>query len=174
MEEKTTPAQPTKDKEVVPMAAYDNVMNYVDNKMLFEGRSLSQWRQLLVLPAIPDYLDSTELIKLNQRAVALTETCFSNLSIAKARNTAAKAAYNKKLNLQKDAIRESYDKKPPMDVIETKAMNQCLNEATAATIAEFFWDFWKNQVEKINTFNDRLTGLNITINQETKILNNKF
>lgn len=163
------PAQPTKEKEaLVPMAAYENVMDYVDNKMLFEGKSLSQWRQLLILPHVPDYLDSTEMIKLNQRAVALTEICFTNLSIAKARYTAAKAAYNKKLNLQKDKIRESYDKKPPMDVIETKAVNQCLSEATAATIAEFFWDFWKNQVEKINTFNDRITGLNITVNQERK------
>lgn len=169
------PAQPTKEKEaLVPMAAYENVMDYVDNKMLFEGKSLSQWRQLLILPHVPDYLDSTEMIKLNQRAVALTEICFTNLSIAKARYTAAKAAYNKKLNLQKDKIRESFDKKPPMDVIETKAVNQCLSEATAATIAEFFWDFWKNQVEKINTFNDRITGLNITVNQETKILNTKF
>ena len=44
----------------------------------------------------------------------------------------------------------------------------------AKALLIFFWDFWKNQVEKINTFNDRLTGLNITINQETKILNNKF
>lgn len=175
MEETNPTAQPTKEKEpIVPMAAYDNVVEYVDNKMLFEGRSLSQWRSLLVLPVIPDYLDSTELVKLNQRAVSLSETCFSNLSIAKARYTASKAAYTKKLNLQKDIIRESYEKKPPMDVIETKAINQCLGEATAATIAEFFWDFWKNQVEKINTFNDRLTGLNITINQETKILNNKF
>ena len=169
------PAQPTKEKEaLVPMAAYENVMDYVDNKMLFEGKSLSQWRQLLILPHVPDYLDSTEMIKLNQRAVALTEICFTNLSIAKARYTAAKAAYNKKLNLQKDKIRESFDKKPPMDVIETKAVNQCLSEATAATVAEFFWDFWKNQVEKINTFNDRITGLNITVNQETKILNTKF
>lgn len=175
MDETNPTTQPTKEKEpVVPMAAYDNVVDYVDNKMLFEGKSLSQWRSLLILPAIPDYLDSDGLVKLNQRAVALTETCFTNLSIAKARYTAAKAAYNKKLNLQKDMIRESYDKKPPMDVIETKAINKCLGEATAATIAEFFWDFWKNQVEKINTFNDRLTGLNITINQETKILNNKF
>lgn len=169
--------QTTDEKETLPlpMASYDTVIDFVDNKMLFEGKSLSQWRQLLILPHIPDYLDSTEMIKLNQRAVSLSETCFSNISIAKARNTAAKAAYNKKLNIQKDLIRESYDnKKPPMDVIETKAMNNCLNESTAATIAEFFWDFWKSQVEKINTFNDRLTGLNITVNQETKILNTKF
>ena len=158
-------------KEIIPTSSYDTLVDYIDNKMLFEGKSINEWIKYLSLPAVPDHIDWLQMIKLNQRAIFLSEIVFNNLSLAKARLIGAKAAYNKKLNLQKELIRDSYDKKPPNDVIENKAINKSANEATALTIAEFFFGFWTNQVEKINAFNTRLTSLNITVNQENKILN---
>lgn len=165
MEEKPT-------KEIISTSSYEILVDFIDHKMLFEGKSISQWLKDLALPLIPDHLDSLQMIKLNQRAVFLSEIIYNYVSLSKARLIGAKAAYTKKLSIQKELIRESFEKKPSESVIENKAINNSANEATAMTIAEFFFEFWKNQAEKINAFNTRLTGLNIAVNQENKIINN--
>lgn len=159
-------------ESVIPTASYDVLVDYIDNKMLFEGKSITEWFTYLVLPPIPDHMDTTAIIKLNQRAIVLAELIYNNCSLAKARYIGAKAAFTKKLNQQKELVRDSTAKKESNEVVENKAMNKSANEATAMTIAEFFFEFWKNQVEKFNAFNTRLTSLNITVNQENKILNN--
>ena len=159
--------------EVVPLSVYEVLLDYVDNKLLFEGKSIKEWKQVLILPSIPDYIDNSEIIKLNQRAVQLTEIVYTNLSVAKSRNNIAKAAFNKKVNIFKEELR-SYKvdgKKLALDAIETTANNKAQSENTALTISEIFFDFWKYQVEKIKDFNTRLTSLNITVNQESKYLN---
>lgn len=156
--------------DALPLNVYETLLDFVDNKLLFEGNSISSWKQLLVLPKIPDFVDNLEVIKLNQRAVELTEIAYSNLSIAKARNNIAKASFNKKFNSFKEAIRNG-EKKLSADAVEVQAMNSAQAENTALTISEIFFDFWKYQVDKIKDFNTRLTSLNITVNQESKYLN---
>lgn len=162
----------------ITTSSYDNLTTYIENKLLFKGRSMSQWVNDLVLPAIPDPLEREDILKLNQRAVYLCEVAYTNLGIAKAIYIGAKASYSKKVNLQKEAIRNEIDeskaKKPSADIIENRATNLCVADATTLTIAEFFYEFWRSQVDKIAAFNTRLTSLNISKHQEDKYINNQF
>lgn len=168
----------TETPQVITTSSYDNLTSYIENKLLFKGRSMSQWVNDLVLPAIPDPLEREDILKLNQRAVYLCEVAYTNLGIAKAIYIGAKASYTKKVNLQKEAIRNEIDeskaRKPSAEIIDTRATNLCVADATTLTIAEFFYEFWKSQVDKISAFNTRLTSLNISKHQEDKYINNHF
>jgi hypothetical protein len=165
-------------QQLVTTSSYNNLQEYIENKLLFKGKSMSQWVETLVLPAIPDPLEREDILKLNQRSVFLCEVAYTNLAIAKAIHIGAKASYTKKVNLQKEAIREKIEsatnKKPSDSVVENKAVNSCTADATTVTIAEFFYAFWQNQVDKVSAFNTRLTSLNISKHQEEKYLNNNF
>lgn len=164
--------------QLITTSSYNNLTNYIENKLLFKGKSMAQWIVELVLPAIPDPLEREDVLKLNQRSVYLCEVAYTNLGIAKAIYIGAKASYAKKVNLQKEAIRNELDnsksRKPSAEVIENKATNLCVADATTLTIAEFFYEFWKSQVDKISAFNTRLTSLNISKHQEEKYINNQF
>ena len=130
-------------KEIIPTSSYDTLVDYIDNKMLFEGKSINEWIKYLSLPAVPDHIDWLQMIKLNQRAIFLSEIVFNNISLAKARLIGAKAAYNKKLNLQKELIRDSYDKKPPNDVIENKAINKSVKTEFSCMAYIFRWLYFQ-------------------------------
>lgn len=163
---------------LIATSSYDNLQTYIETKLLFKGKPMEQWIQILVLPAIPDPLEREDILKLNQRAVFLCEVAYTNLGVAKAIHIGAKASYSKKVNLQKEAIRDKIEtdtkKKPSDSTVENRAVNACTADATTVTIAEFFYAFWQSQVEKISAFNTRLTSLNISKHQEEKYLNNNF
>lgn len=165
-------------QKLITTSSYDNLTDYIQNKLLFKGKSMTQWIDDLVLPAIPDPLEREDILKLNQRAIYLCEVAYTNLGISKAIHIGAKASYTKKVSLQKESIREKIEsatsKKPSDSVVENKAVNSCTADATTVTIAEFFYAFWQSQVEKISAFNTRLTSLNISKHQEEKYLNNQF
>lgn len=159
-------------------SSYENLIDVVENKIPFKGKSISQWTKELVLPMIPDPLERDDLLKLNQRAVQLCEIVYTNLAIAKANYISAKASYSKKINLQKESIRdqiEADNKKKPSDaIIENRAVNICTAEASAVTMAEFFHAFWQTNVDKVSAFNARLTSLNISKHNEEKYTNTQF
>lgn len=171
----------TNNLEHMVESGYLNLSNYVENILLYKGKSISQWSEELTLPAVPDNADAHTMLALNQRAIKLIDTVYTHLGISRAVLVGAKAAYNKKYNLQITSIRDGFNetnkdgkKRLTNDALEHMATNQCLNEASTLAVAEFFYEFWKSQVDKVEAFNTRLTSLNISKHNEQKYTNNSI
>lgn len=155
--------------------SYDFLIEYVMTKLPFKGLTLEQWVLQLKLPSVPDSLDDLQILKLNQISVDFCEIVYTNYGLSKAYLTAAQAAYNKKLVSAKDKIQETLGtKKLSITALEDKAKLLCLKEDQAKTISEIFTDFWKSQVDKMVSFNTRLTSLNISKHTEIKYTNNNL
>ena len=163
------------DTDKASIELYANIVNLSDNKILFEGKCISEWCNLLKLPPIPSVIENSDIIKLNQRGTQLLDIVYTNLSLAKARNTFAQAAFNKKFNSFKETLRDTKSadgKKLSISDLESLAKNRATAEQTALTITTVFYDFWEDRAKEVKEFNNRLTGLNITVNQESRFLNN--
>ena len=165
----------SRDTDKASIELYANIVNLSDNKILFEGKCISEWCNLLKLPPIPSVIENSDIIKLNQRGTQLLDIVYTNLSLAKARNTFAQAAFNKKFNSFKETLRDTKSadgKKLSIIDLESLAKNRATAEQTALTITTVFYDFWEDRAKEVKEFNNRLTGLNITVNQESRFLNN--
>lgn len=165
----------SRDTDKASIELYANIVNLSDNKILFEGKCISEWCNLLKLPPIPSVIENSDIIKLNQRGTQLLDIVYTNLSLAKARNTFAQAAFNKKFNSFKETLRDTKSadgKKLSISDLESLAKNRATAEQTALTITTVFYDFWEDRAKEVKEFNNRLTGLNITVNQESRFLNN--
>ena len=165
----------SRDTDKASIELYANIVNLSDNKILFEGKCISEWCNLLKLPPIPSVIENSDIIKLNQRGTQLLDIVYTNLSLAKAINTFAQAAFNKKFNSFKETLRDTKSadgKKLSISDLESLAKNRATAEQTALTITTVFYDFWEDRAKEVKEFNNRLTGLNITVNQESRFLNN--
>lgn len=158
---------------------FDKILANVEDRILFKGKTMTQWASTVVLPPIDELLDEDALAQINRRAIELMESIYSNVASAKGFYTASKSSYNRKLNDVKESILSQIEndnaipgaikKKPPTaDMLETLSYNRCLVELQAYTIAELFYDFWNYQTQKIQLFNTRLTSLNIGKHHELK------
>ena len=120
-------------------------------------------------------MSNSDIIKLNQKGAQLLDIVYTNLSLAKARNTLAQSAFNKKFNSFKESLKDTKStdgKKLSIDSLDSIARNRASAEQTALTITTVFYDFWEDRAKEVKEFNNRLTGLNITVNQESRFLNN--
>ena len=165
----------SRDTDKASIELYANIVNLSDNKILFEGKCISEWCNLLKLPPIPSVIENSDIIKLNQRGTQLLDIVYTNLSLAKARNTFAQAAFNKKFNSFKESLKDTKStdgKKLSIDSLDSIARNRASAEQTALTITTVFYEFWEDRAKEVKEFNNRLTGLNITVNQESRFLNN--
>ena len=168
-----TPKNTDTDKASIDL--YANLIDLSDNKLLFEGKCIVEWNTLLRLPTIPSVIENSDIIKLNQKGAQLLDIVYTNLSLAKARNTLAQSAFNKKLNSFKESLKDTKStdgKKLSIDSLDSIARNRASAEQTALTITTVFYDFWEDRAKEVKEFNNRLTGLNITVNQESRFLNN--
>ena len=168
-----TPKNTDTDKASVDL--YANLIDLSDNKLLFEGKCIVEWNTLLRLPTIPSVIENSDIIKLNQKGAQLLDIVYTNLSLAKARNTLAQSAFNKKFNSFKESLKDTKStdgKKLSIDSLDSIARNRASAEQTALTITTVFYDFWEDRAKEVKEFNNRLTGLNITVNQESRFLNN--
>ena len=168
-----TPKSTDTDKASIDL--YANLIDLSDNKLLFEGKCIVEWNTLLRLPTIPSVIENSDIIKLNQKGAQLLDIVYTNLSLAKARNTLAQSAFNKKFNSFKESLKDTKStdgKKLSIDSLDSIARNRASAEQTALTITTVFYDFWEDRAKEVKEFNNRLTGLNITVNQESRFLNN--
>lgn len=168
-----TPKSTDTDKASIDL--YANLIDLSDNKLLFEGKCIVEWNTLLMLPSIPSVIENSDIIKLNQKGAQLLDIVYTNLSLAKARNTLAQSAFNKKFNSFKESLKDTKStdgKKLSIDSLDSIARNRASAEQTALTITTVFYDFWEDRAKEVKEFNNRLTGLNITVNQESRFLNN--
>lgn len=168
-----TPKNTDTDKASIDL--YANLIDLSDNKLLFEGKCIVEWNTLLRLPTIPSVIENSDIIKLNQKGAQLLDVVYTNLSLAKARNTLAQSAFNKKFNSFKESLKDTKStdgKKLSIDSLDSIARNRASAEQTALTITTVFYDFWEDRAKEVKEFNNRLTGLNITVNQESRFLNN--
>lgn len=168
-----TPKNTDTDKASIDL--YANLIDLSDNKLLFEGKCIVEWNTLLRLPTIPSVIENSDIIKLNQKGAQLLDIVYTNLSLAKARNTLAQSAFNKKFNSFKESLKDTKStdgKKLSNDSLDSIARNRASAEQTALTITTVFYDFWEDRAKEVKEFNNRLTGLNITVNQESRFLNN--
>lgn len=163
------------DTDKASIDLYANLIDLSDNKLLFEGKCIVEWNTLLRLPTIPNVIENSDIIKLNQKGAQLLDIVYTNLSLAKARNTLAQSAFNKKFNSFKESLKDTKStdgKKLSIDSLDSIARNRASAEQTALTITTVFYDFWEDRAKEVKEFNNRLTGLNITVNQESRFLNN--
>ena len=168
-----TPKSTDTDKASIDL--YANLIDLSDNKLLFEGKCIVEWNTLLRLPTIPSVIENSDIIKLNQKGAQLLDIVYTNLSLAKARNTLAQSAFNKKFNSFKESLKDTKStdgKKLSIDSLDSIARNRASAEQTALTITTVFYEFWEDRAKEVKEFNNRLTGLNITVNQESRFLNN--
>lgn len=153
---------------------YNKLLQYVDNTLLFENKTIKTWVQELTLPEIPEQVDVSDLTLLHITANKFSEIIYSNLAIAKIRLVGTKAALTKKTNVSEFDIREAISKDPnkklpTASVVENRAFNNSLDEMHAQTVSEIFCEFWKTQAQKLDSFNNRLTTLSYTVNQENRL-----
>lgn len=163
------------DTDKASIDLYANLIDLSDNKLLFEGKCIVEWNTLLRLPTIPSVIENSDIIKLNQKGAQLLDIVYTNLSLAKARNTLAQSAFNKKFNSFKESLKDTKStdgKKLSIDSLDSIARNRASAEQTALTITTVFYEFWEDRAKEVKEFNNRLTGLNITVNQESRFLNN--
>ena len=163
------------DTDKASIDLYANLIDLSDNKLLIEGKCIVEWNTLLRLPTIPSVIENSDIIKLNQKGAQLLDIVYTNLSLAKARNTLAQSAFNKKFNSFKESLKDTKStdgKKLSNDSLDSIARNRASAEQTALTITTVFYDFWEDRAKEVKEFNNRLTGLNITVNQESRFLNN--
>lgn len=164
------------------MQSFDNLISFVNTKLMFRGLSLEQWYNQIIFPDIPVFADKEEVLKLNRVAINYSEIIYKNTSIAKGALTSAKARLlsnmqTYKVNLLDEieaSIKDGAKKRAPSaEILEAKAAVHCKNDQQTVVLAEISYDFWKYQVDKLQLFNTRLTSLNISIHNDEKYSNFK-
>ena len=172
----TTPQKPVLDS----VQSFENIISFVNTKLIFRGYSLEQWYNQTQFPEIPVFADKEEILKLNALIVNRSELIYKNTAIAKGALVSAKARYLANVQAYKvnclDEIEEqnkngAKKSKPTAEILEAKASVHCKNDQQTVVLAEIVYDFWKYQVDKLQLFNTRLTSMNISLHNDEKYAN---
>lgn len=160
--------------------SFDNLILFVNDRLLFRNCTLEQWYNQIIFPDIPVFADKTEILKLNRVVINYSEIIYKNTAIAKGALTSAKArllsniqSFKVKFLEDLDVSIKNGDKKraPSADILEAKASVYCKTDQQTVVLAEIAYDFWKYQVDKLQLFNTRLTSINISIHNDEKYAN---
>jgi len=160
--------------------SFENIINFVDTKLIFRGLSLEQWYNQTKFPEIPVFADKEEILKLNSLVINKSELIYKNTAIAKGALVSAKARHLANIQAYKvncleeveEQIKNGVKKsKPTAEILEAKASVHCKNDQQTVVLAEIVYDFWKYQVDKLQLFNTRLTSMNISLHNDEKYAN---
>lgn len=160
------------EEQLTPSNYHQDLIEFVETKIKFRGKTMREWQQALVFPDISDNLTEEELLTINRESIKLFQTIYQNASYAKSHLTASKAALEKSLNNKKITLREDFvnsgKKIPTIDVLHSLAVTDCEKENQSVVMSTIFYDFWEYYIQNIKLYNTRITSLNITKHHEIK------
>ncbi len=163
------------------MPEYDKLVYTANSTMRFRGKTIDEWMELIALPELKEELSIHELEEFNRRFLNMNEIIMSNLSTARLGYESIKAHYIAKLlgakrqiMVEIDAYNDNPNHKtrkrvPGADSLEDQAKTRCVDTYVSLKIAEMFLEFWKVMYEKLKLIDNRLTGMNILKNVESKL-----
>ncbi len=161
---------------------YEQIMHVVETKIPFKGKTLSQWSAEIQLPYLNENMTLHQLEEFNRLYVNNSYTIMDGLASARAgmhytKNHMEISILREKKRIERsiyewNAVATNTPKRkiPAKDTLNDRAMEKNAQAISAHRVAEVFYDFWKTHHEKMKIIGDRLTGMNILKNVESKFV----
>jgi hypothetical protein len=159
---------------------YEQIMHVVETKIPFKGKTLSQWSEEIKLPYINHDMTLHQLEEFNHLYVNNSYLVMDALASARAGLHYTKNHMEISILREKKAIESRIiqwnsvptntpkRKIPSKDTLNDRAMEMNAQAISAHRVAEVFYEFFKTHHEKLKIIGDRLTGMNILKNIESK------
>lgn len=150
-----------------------------NNGIAFRGKTLEAWSKEVVIPSIDNVRSTEDLERFNHIVLEMTEVIMSNLSYAKSSFDMIRLQYKSRKRSEIYSIVNSYrnqdtsnnrtrSRMPSAEVVRDMAESNISELYTSYKLAELFYEFWKNQYDKLKLVDSRLTSLNILRNVESR------
>ena len=154
------------------MPTYDRTLFVAESSIMFHGKSLSGWIDELNFVSPDEGISVDNLEVLNSDFIRQNEVVMNSLSCARAAFDLSKVSFTLPSNAFKDSERitrqENGSRMPSLDILDVMAKNHCSDQYTSFKISEIFLEFWKTMYDKLKLIDNRLTGLNILRNVESR------
>lgn len=160
------------------MFEYDRAIYYSTNSITFEGKTLSEWTELLEFPFIDEDQNlQTQLIGITNRYIELNEIIHVNLAISKAsfhlselsyRNTMSRTKAEIRRNIEAKNLKKGTSRMPGIDTLEAMAEGTCLSQYSSLKLSEIVYEYWQTMSFKLRNIDSRLTNLSILKSAELK------
>lgn len=161
---------------------YDRYSFIANNSIKFRKKSINEWIDATKLPEIKEKMSIDELEEFNHKFLNINEIIMSNLAFARSGFNTAKLHYSSKiLKAKTDIIREIHEwnntnsnkprRVPGSEILEEQAKHRCIEVYSAFQLAEMFYEFWQIMHDKLKLIDNRLTGMNILRNVESRLRN---
>ena len=152
---------------------YERYTYAIHNVVLFNGKTLNQWQEEVVVPQFSGLSSLQEQDMLNHAYIERCEVVMSNLARAKSAKGYANMHYKSTIIKEKDRIVAEYArtnrKLPSNERVEDLAKIRHMDGYIASHLADTFYEFWEVLYQKINMINFRLTGMNTMKNIESRL-----
>lgn len=151
---------------------YERLSFIANESIMFRHKCLTDWAEESKFPKIDGDLSIDELEQYNIDFITKSDSIMTNLSYARASFELAKLQYSRNLNATKAIIleerRAAGARAPGAEVLEGMARTRIMDDYAAYKLAEMILEFWKTMYDKLRLIDNRLTGMNILRNVESK------
>jgi len=151
---------------------YERISFTANSSIQFKGMTLDQWAQELSFPVFDNDLTLDELETYNALFIKKSDTVMINLANATSSENLSKLQYARAAMRAKDVILEerksSGARAPGAEVLDNLARSAVIDDYSTYKIAGLIQEFWKIQYDKLKLIDNRLTGMNILRNVESK------
>lgn len=151
---------------------YEYLLYLSKSSIRFLGKTLDEWTQELDFTTSVADASIDQLESLNEDFIRQNEIVMKNLSCSKAAYDLAKIDYTVSSMAFKDSERSKRknagERMPSLDMLDIMAKNNCIKKYNSYKVSEIFLDFWKLMHDKLKLVDNRLTGMNILKNVESR------
>jgi len=151
---------------------YDRISFTANNSIQFKNKTLDVWSQELSFPVFENDLTLDELEIYNALFIKTSDLIMINLANASASYGLSKLQYARAAIAAKKTILEerkaSGARAPGAEVLDNLARSVVIDHYSTYKIAGLIQEFWKIQYDKLKLIDNRLTGMNILRNVESK------
>lgn len=152
---------------------YDQYNYTVHNLLKFRGKSITEWQQEVRIPPATEVMSLNSIEEYSRIMIGLAETVMHNLAYARSSYDTTKMHYENALNKAKMGIyNKAQEKKariPAKEALEDIAKATIKDLYVAYKIADMFYEYWKVNYDKIKILDNRLTGLSMIKNVESRV-----
>lgn len=154
---------------------YDRVSVITYEGITYRGRTLKEWEADVRMPELDAMYSVDQLERFNHHYLKITEIVISNIGASKATMDALSMQWKvkKKREIQDIIVRmrnESATRRlPGAGILEDMAEANLSDLYTSYQLSCLFYDFWKNNFDKLKIVDSRLTSMGILKNIEFKM-----
>ena len=152
---------------------YNRISEIANDSIVFRGKTLNEWSAMIAIPSLTRSPSIEEIEEYNRKFIEISEIIRVNLSYAQSSMDFAKIEFSKRATIAREQIiseiRREGRRIPGKDTLEYMIKDRSQDEYMAYKIAEMMYTFWKNQYDMLKLFDNRLTGLSVLKNVESKI-----